>query len=74
MFNSALLYELAVLKTYAEPLLKTIPEIEPEHAEALRLMKFLSYFQTSISSVKFLLQAFFANSWAAAASSINPLS
>ncbi|OQC61479.1 MAG: Uridine kinase [Bacteroidetes bacterium ADurb.Bin012] len=45
MFNSALLYELAVLKTYAEPLLKTIPEIEPEHAEALRLMKFLSYFQ-----------------------------
>ncbi len=45
MFNSALLYELAVLKTYAEPLLKTIPESEKEFAEALRLMKFLSYFQ-----------------------------
>lgn len=45
MFNSALLYELAVLKTYAEPLLKTIPENETEYAEALRLMKFLSYFQ-----------------------------
>lgn len=45
MFNSALLYELAVLKTYAEPLLKTIPECEPEYAEANRLLKFLSYFQ-----------------------------
>ncbi len=45
MFNSALLYELAVLKTYAESLLKTVPEGEPEHAEAQRLMKFLSYFQ-----------------------------
>jgi uridine kinase len=45
MFNSALLYELAVLKTYAEPLLKTIPENESEFAEALRLMKFFSYFQ-----------------------------
>ena len=44
MFNSALLYELAVLKTYAEPLLKTVPERDAEHAEALRLMKFLSYF------------------------------
>lgn len=45
MFNSALLYELSVLKRYAEPLLKTVPANQPEYAEALRLLKFLSYFQ-----------------------------
>jgi uridine kinase len=45
MFNSALLYELAVLKKYAEPLLKTIPQKEPEYAESIRLLKFLSYFK-----------------------------
>ncbi|NPA69112.1 MAG: nucleoside kinase [Chlorobi bacterium] len=45
MFNSALLYELAVIKKHAEPLLKTIPQTEPEFAEAKRLLKFLSYFK-----------------------------
>jgi uridine kinase len=45
MFNTALLYELAVLKKYAEPLLKSVPENQPEYAESLRLMKFLSYFK-----------------------------
>jgi uridine kinase len=45
MFNTALLYELAVLKRYAEPLLKSVPENQPEFAESLRLMKFLSYFK-----------------------------
>lgn len=44
MFNTALLYEMAVLKKYAEPLLKTVPENEPEYAEALRLQKLLDYF------------------------------
>lgn len=44
MFNSALLYELAVLKQYAEPLLFGIPEDAEEYAEAKRLLKFLSYF------------------------------
>ena len=44
MFNSALLYELAVLKTYAEPLLSEVPENVIENAEAVRLLKFLSYF------------------------------
>lgn len=44
MFNSALLYELAVLKQYAEPLLFGIPEDAPEYAEAKRLLKFLDYF------------------------------
>jgi uridine kinase len=46
MFNSALLYELAVLKKYAEPLLKSVPENQPEFAESLRLLKFLGYFIT----------------------------
>lgn len=44
MFNSALLYELAVLKQYVEPLLREVPPIVPEYAEAHRLLKFLSYF------------------------------
>ncbi|HPS13256.1 MAG TPA: nucleoside kinase, partial [Prolixibacteraceae bacterium] len=43
MFNSALLYELAVLKKYAEPLLKSVPENQPEFSESLRLLKFLGY-------------------------------
>ena len=44
MFNSALIYELAVLKTYAEPLLFQVPEDAPEFQEAKRLLKFLDYF------------------------------
>ncbi len=44
MFNSALIYELAVLKQYAEPLLFGIQKGEPEYFEAKRLLKFLEYF------------------------------
>ena len=44
MFNSALVYELAVLKQYAEPLLFSIKKGEPEYHEAKRLLKFLEYF------------------------------
>lgn len=44
MFNSVLIYELAVLKQYAEPLLFGIKEGEPEYYEAKRLLKFLEYF------------------------------
>lgn len=44
MFNSALIYELAVLKLYAEPLLFGINKDEPEYLEAKRLLKFLDYF------------------------------
>ena len=44
MFNSALIYELAVLKQYAEPILFQIPEDAPEYPEAKRLLKFLDYF------------------------------
>ncbi len=45
MFNSVLIYELAVLKQYAEPLLFGIQKGEPEYYEAKRLLKFLEYFQ-----------------------------
>lgn len=46
MFNSALLCELSVLKFYAEPLLRDVPETAPQYAEAVRLLKFLSYFKS----------------------------
>ncbi len=45
MFNSATLYELAVLKKYAEPVLKQVSEDRPEYVEANRLLKFLSWFK-----------------------------
>ena len=44
MFNSALVYELAVLKQYAEPILFGIPADSPEYTGAKRLLKFLDYF------------------------------
>ena len=44
MFNSAHIYELAVLKVYAEPLLFAIEPESPEYVEAKRLLKFLDYF------------------------------
>ena len=44
MFNSALVYELAVLKQHAEPLLFAIGPDEPEYQEAKKLLKFLDYF------------------------------
>lgn len=46
MFNSALIYELAVLKPYAEAILFGIPKDAPEYIEAKRLLKFLDYFLT----------------------------
>ncbi len=45
MFNSATIYELAVLKKYAEPLLDAVNENQPEYREAVRMLKFLSYFK-----------------------------
>lgn len=44
VFNSASIYELAVLKQYVEPLLFNIRPEEPEYLEAKRLLKFLDYF------------------------------
>lgn len=46
MFNSSLIYELGVLKDYALPLLKEIDNTQPEYAEATRLIRLLSYFES----------------------------
>ena len=46
MFNSALLFELAVLKRHAEPILEEVPKYCDEYSEAHRLQKFLSYFES----------------------------
>ena len=44
MFNSALLFELAIIKDYAEPILRKVSNNRPEYSEAYRLRKFLEYF------------------------------
>ncbi len=44
MFNTAMLFEIAVIKSQAEPLLELVPESCPEYSEAYRLSKFLKYF------------------------------
>lgn len=51
MFNSALIYELSVIKPYVEPLLFAIPKDAKEYQEAKRLLKFLDYF-LGVSSEK----------------------
>jgi uridine kinase len=45
MFNTALLYEFAVLKPFAEPILLEVQPNQPEYSEANRLLKFFSYFK-----------------------------
>lgn len=45
MFNSAMIYELAALRHFAEPILREVLEDEPEYAEAFRLLRFLRYFR-----------------------------
>lgn len=44
MFNSAMLYEFAALRKFAEPVLMEVMESDPEYAEAFRLLRFLRYF------------------------------
>jgi len=46
MINTSLVFELGVLKPYALPILHAVPETAPEYAEAVRLIKFLSFFKT----------------------------
>ena len=46
MFNSALLFELAVLKSHLCPILEKVKENQPEYSEAYRLLKFLQYFES----------------------------
>jgi len=66
MFNSSLVYELAVLKAYAEPLLEDISYEHPEHVEARRLLKFLSYFR-AVPAINIppnsILREFIGGSW-----------
>lgn len=45
-FNSSLLFEIGVMKPYAEPLLETVPHNMPEYTTAYRLLRFLKYFRT----------------------------
>jgi len=45
MFNSALTYETYILRRYAEPLLRRIKPTDPAYSEAMRLLRFLSYFE-----------------------------
>ena len=44
LFNSSLIFEIGVMKNYAEPLLRSVPHNIPQYAEAYRLLKLLSYF------------------------------
>ncbi|MDE6866172.1 MAG: nucleoside kinase, partial [Muribaculaceae bacterium] len=46
MFNSSLLFEIGVMKAYAEPLLRDVPHSAREYAQAYRLLRFLHYFET----------------------------
>lgn len=65
MFNSALIFELPVLKKYATPILSQVPQNSPAYAEAHRLLKFLNYFNpiadSDIPSTS-LLREFFGGS------------
>lgn len=67
MFNSALSFELAVLKKHAEPLLKAIPESADQYKEAVRLLKFLSYFKSidddSLVPITSILKEFIGGSY-----------
>ena len=45
LFNSALVYELSVLKKYAEPLLEEVKPEQPEYSEAVRMLNFIRYFE-----------------------------
>lgn len=66
MFNSSLVYELSVLKPFAEPLLRKIGPEHPEHVEAKRLLKFLSYFRTASPDgipPNSILREFIGGSW-----------
>ena len=53
LFNSALVYELAVLKKYAEPLLKEVRPDQPEYSEAVRMLDFIRFFDV-IEDEKFI--------------------
>ncbi len=65
VFNSSLLYELAVMKNLAVPVLMRVPHNIPEYSEAIRLLKFLGYFKSidlSVVPSTSLLREFFGGS------------
>ncbi len=65
MFNSALVYELAALKSQAEPLLRQVPPHTPEYIEAKRLLAFLEWFEpmeTTVVPSTSIVQEFLGNS------------
>ncbi len=53
LFNSAMVYELSILKKYAEPLLEEVQPDEPEYSEAVRLLEFVRFFDV-IEEEKFI--------------------
>jgi len=53
LFNSAMVYELSVLKKYAEPLLMEVQSDEPEYSEAVRMLEFIRFFDV-IEEEKFI--------------------
>ncbi len=66
MFNSSLVYEMAALKLFAEPLLEAIDNDVPEHIESSRLLRFLSYFRaipTTNIPPNSILKEFVGGSW-----------
>ena len=66
MFNSSLVYEMAALKLFAEPLLEAIDNDVPEHIESSRLLRFLSYFRaipTTNIPPNSILREFVGGSW-----------
>ena len=66
MFNSSLVYELAVLKPYAEPLLQAISPEADEYVEAKRLLKFFSYFKPTPAEPippNSIIREFIGGSW-----------
>ena len=67
MFNSALSFELSVLKKHAEPLLQAVPDTSEVYKEAKRLLKFLSYFKSidddSLIPVTSILKEFIGGSY-----------
>ena len=62
MFNSAMLYELAALRKFAEPILAEVRESDEENAEAYRLLRFLRYFNY-IPDVGLPGTSLYASSW-----------
>ena len=66
MFNTALIYELAVLKKYAAPLLAVIDQQVPEYGEARRLLNFLQHIRSMPDDSippNSILREFIGNSW-----------